>query len=1590
MRIRTLALLYVVAASVCAFTVPTAGQTGSPTGTPPFASYSGGPDIINNGDLNVHYRIPIRQKTGRGINFSYSLNYDSTVWQPVYSNGTTSWVPALNWGWSSGLDSGGNQYLLYAMTYTSGLCGSSGNPIAYSEWTFNNFVFYDSLGNPHYFLNLAATYVEVSKPNGAGCPTPVGASNPHGSSGIADGFTLNLDAASAGSIYGDVVSPGGTAFAVPFVTSPPGTNGTVTETDSNGNEISGSSGTYTDTLGTTALTVTSGSPTTLSYTAPSGATATYTVSYSTYTVRTNFGCSGVTEFGPTSESLVSKITLPDTSYYEFTYESTPSYSGDVTGRVASVRLPSGGTISYTYTGGSNGIECSGGTTAGLERSTPDTGSNYWSYSRTLGTGGGPNTTTITDPQGNQTLLDFQGPWGMYPTERQVYQGSSTSGTLLKTVYICYNGATVPCNLTSTAPPFSSRSVTVQWPGTSGLESENVTSYNTYGLVTEKDEYAYGAGAPGSIVRKTLTAYASLGNDILDRPSSVTVCSGSGSASACNNVGTVVAQTTYCYDEGVPSGTTTCAATGSPTATSGTPQHVSVTGSRGNVTTIARLVSGSTTLGKTFTYYDTGNPYVATDVNTAQSTYNYGSGSCGNSFPTSVNEPLSLSRSMTWNCTGGVQLTSTDENGETTTTDYTTDTAFWRPDSITDPLGNVLGYYYQPNSAYATPEIETSMSFTNQTGTTFVSDLRYFDELGRVFDDQKCEDSTCTNLDTTSYTYDSDGRSYSTSLPCAAVYEGLCSTPQGTITYDALGRKSEITDNESTPRTVTFTYLGNDTYRTLGPAPTGENTKRRQYEYDALHRLTSVCEVTSLTGSGTCAQTNSVTGYWTEYTYDLLNDLTGVTQNAQSSTTQTRTYTYDDLGRMTSEINPETGSTATTYTYDTDSTCGTSKGDLVKEVDQVGNVLCYSYDQLHRMTSVTYPSGSYASVTPSRYLVYDSATVNSIAMSNAKSRLAEAYTCFSTCSTKLTDIGLSYTVRGEISDTYESTPNSGAYNHVNQTYWPNGAPEALSAQHSSSSITGFPTITYNVDGKGRKYSASASSGQNPLSSTSYNPADEATAVNFGSSDGDSFTYDPNTDRMTQYSFNVNGSSVAGALTWNPISTLTKLVITDPFNSSNAQTCTYSHDDLVRIASDNCGSIWSQTFSYDAFGNISKSGTVSFQPTYSSSTNHMTLIGSSTPTYDANGNVTNDFVNTYSWDSNARPVTIDGVGISYDALGRMAEQNKSGTYYQIVYAPSGLILAILQGSTLQKAFVPLTGGSAAVFNSSGLAYYRHSDWLGSSRLASTPSRTVYFDGAYAPFGEPYAQSGTTDLSFTGMNQDTASNVYDFAAREYGIQGRWPSPDPVGILSANPKDPQAWNRYAYVRNNPLRLTDPTGDQPAPPPSTCDGGLDEGGDYAGCSEAGIPNSLQECNPLDPSCGLQPGCYEGTCVDPTPFSCFNSLGNIIMTCIAGHCYDDTMSIVQLCPTDCYNGDGSPCFKSPYTCNPVNGICAPVQTGPSIIQLYLCGSTAEGNVLNWIAEGTLKGTVVGEPGVGGVGGLIGGTAASAVCAFAGAYVVESQ
>lgn len=220
----------------------------------------------------------------------------------------------------------------------------------------------------------------------------------------------------------------------------------------------------------------------------------------------------------------------------------------------------------------------------------------------------------------------------------------------------------------------------------------------------------------------------------------------------------------------------------------------------------------------------------------------------------------------------------------------------------------------------------------------------------------------------------------------------------------------------------------------------------------------------------------------------------------------------------------------------------------------------------------------------------------------------------------------------------------------------------------------------------------------------NPLGVLTGVTFGSSvsgnDSDSFTYDFNTGRLKTYTFSVNGKNDAGTLTWSANGTLSQLAINDQIpGTSDTETCNYLYDDVRRLSSANCGALWTQNFTYDAFGNITKTvpngdNGLAFGPTYSTF-NQFTALPGITPVYDANGNLLTDNLNTYTWDPNWGTLTTASNGsttvtATYDALGRMVENNAGGTYNEFIYGPTGAKLAKANGTTLVKALWPCRAG------------------------------------------------------------------------------------------------------------------------------------------------------------------------------------------------------------------------------------------------------------------------------------------------------------
>jgi len=103
------------------------------------------------------------------------------------------------------------------------------------------------------------------------------------------------------------------------------------------------------------------------------------------------------------------------------------------------------------------------------------------------------------------------------------------------------------------------------------------------------------------------------------------------------------------------------------------------------------------------------------------------------------------------------------------------------------------------------------------------------------------------------------------------------------------------------------------------------------------------------------------------------------------------------------------------------------------------------------------------------------------------------------------------------------------------------------------------------------------------------------------------------------------------------------------------------------------------------------------------------------------------------------------------------------------------------------------------------YLHGDHLGSASLATDAQGGVVSEMRYYPYGETRSGTLPIDYRYTGQRWEDGLGLYDYNARYYDpLIGRFSSAD---TIVPSPGDPQSLNRYAYVQNNPLKYTDPSG---------------------------------------------------------------------------------------------------------------------------------------------------------------------------------------
>ena len=266
--------------------------------------------------------------------------------------------------------------------------------------------------------------------------------------------------------------------------------------------------------------------------------------------------------------------------------------------------------------------------------------------------------------------------------------------------------------------------------------------------------------------------------------------------------------------------------------------------------------------------------------------------------------------------------------------------------------------------------------------------------------------------------------------------------------------------------------------------------------------------------------------------------------------------------------------------------------------------------------------------------------------------------------------------------------------------------------------------------------------------------------------------------------------------------------------NLVTIDYGYDDANELTSltykRSGATLQNLTYGYDLAGRrITVGGTaarINLPPALASATydanNRLANWAGVAQSYDFNGNLTNDGVNTYTWDVRDRLTGVAGsipITNVYDPFNRRVSKTQSGVQngwiydgFSEVHTTSGAVVTntLLNGLGLDERYARTSTGTTILTDAQGSTL---------SLVASNGAITGNF--TYEPYGMS-TQSGadTTSFRYTGRVEDTPNLLY-YRARFYNPRtSRFISEDPIGLAGG-------YNLYAYVEGDPVGETDPMG---------------------------------------------------------------------------------------------------------------------------------------------------------------------------------------
>ena len=644
--------------------------------------------------------------------------------------------------------------------------------------------------------------------------------------------------------------------------------------------------------------------------------------------------------------------------------------------------------------------------------------------------------------------------------------------------------------------------------------------------------------------------------------------------------------------------------------------------------------------------------------------------------------------------------------------------------------------------------------------------------------------------------------------------------------DPLGRGVEVGlfSGASKPSTSATPTLGTTTtpYDAEYTTVTDPAGKKRRSLLDGLGRLVRVDEPTGSPGAlGTTGSPNQATSY----SYSALDNLTRVTQGSQ-----TRTFVYDSLSRLTSAANPESGAIA--YTYD-------NNGNLTRRTDARSVVTTYTYDGLDRLTRRSYSyTGSETAVSLETTRVdyaYDSCG------NYSRGRLCSVMAKKGATQVSRT----AYNRYDALGRVLESTQTTGGQPYT-MAYAYDRAGNLIRQRYPSERV-----VDYVYDGAGRIAGVKTGAdgwyaGGTGDNAVGYEPHGGVKQLLLGNGLWEQRRYNV---RLQPTQIGLGTTKATGSLTaTGPTPTAGLLLLDYSYGASSNngnvlsqrirvgtslnQNQVYTYDALNRLKTageTGSGTAWSQTYTYDRYGNrrvtagASHGSNQALTPQstadIAAGTNRLAgTKGVNTIAYDWAGNLTADWAgNSFKYDGDNRMVAFDTAGTdsdttyAYDGEGRRVRKvvgGSSGIITTYVYNVGGQLLAEFGGTA------PDQPGTR----------YLTPDHLGSTRVVTAEDQSVLSRHDYLPFGEEIgaAYGGRSSVSgytanrtdgpaqkFTGKERDNESGLHYFGARYFsGAGGRFTSPDLINVTWKRLVNPgNTLNKYSYAANNPLLYVDPDG---------------------------------------------------------------------------------------------------------------------------------------------------------------------------------------